>query len=31
MMSLKKGKKEFAVVFRGIGEELGNIVREFNK
>lgn len=31
MITLKKQKKEFAVVFRGFGPELNQVVMEFNK
>lgn len=31
MMSLKKQKKEFAIVFRTFGSDLPNVITEFNK
>lgn len=31
MLTLKKLKKEFAIVFRTFGHETENIIREFNK
>ena len=31
MLTLKKLKKEFAIVFRTFGHDLDNVVREFNK
>lgn len=31
LMTLKKAKREFAIVFRTMGHDIENVVREFNR